>query len=594
MSTNITSELISEIERIKNGTSDDSNNLYELSKDGMMEILQGMVSDTGVCEQILGETYGDIYNRIGELDKPDMFYEWAGNMLAGKVNGYISLHPEAAVDENAEAAATDNVKPPRNTDDKYGKSGSIDVNKQGKNGKKIGIIIGIVAALIFVCAGTIYGVRKHQATVRAENLAKAEDILRESLELEDEWKADGDNSDKDFDRLKEMYQEMIDLGYAEGYYQMGSLYDDEDYEGLDYDKAYEYYQTAADMGSANGYNGIALLYYNGHHFDKDIDKAKEYYDLAIDMGSAYAAGSVGNYYNGDGSEGYEADMSKAMEYYIKTIELSEQSIVSQSFYSSYLRGVGLGYLRGNGVEQDVEKGLDLLTRGADLGDQNAAENLGTYYLRTYDDIGISQNVELGFKYAEMAAELGDSEGYNVIALYYEKEKEYDKAIEYIEKAIALEPERPHLYFNASGFYMDIDDYETALEYAKLSDEHGSDWAVNNRIGVCYDWLGDQDMALEYYLKSIEKEENVDGSNYKNAGDIYYSREEYEEAVEYFRQGMEHGNSNAAFMLGICYGNAKGVSFDGAKSKEYCLKAKEMGCTSENLDKWIEDLTKAGY
>lgn len=537
MSIKVTTEIISEIEKLKNNTSEDPNNLYTLTQEGVTEIIESLVEGVNIREQLKQEVYTDIYNRIAELQEPTQFYQWVKTLIAEHID----------------------IKP---------------IAKNSKAGSSKAWLVGAAAVVIIalVCVGGFLGMKKHQETVRVSNLAKANELLKECAELEDAWeKAD---EEPDMVKLEEMYQQIIALGSPDGYYEMGTIYESEESGKQDYDKAYEYYQQAADLGSANGYYGIGKLYYYGNHFEKDVEKAKEYYEKAIELGSAQAAGTVGNNYY-SGREGFEQSDEKAVEYWSKTIALCEQGdpTVDTSFYSSYLRGVGNSYATGTGVEQNTAYGLELMAKAGDLGDSIAANNLGWYYLVNYENIDVEQNVELGLKYANLAAELGDPYGYNAIAWYYHKEGDEEKCEEYLEKAISLESDNPELYYNIAGNLKSWEVYDKAIRYYEKAEELGSERAVNYQIGRCYEDMGDDDNALVYYLKSIEAQENLEGANYWNVAAIYTNRGDYEKAIPYFQKAGEAGSDNAINnMIGFCYGNLGNMD----RAIEYMLKSVESG------------------
>ena len=53
----------------------------------------------------------------------------------------------------------------------------------------------------------------------------------------------------------------------------------------------------------------------------------------------------------------------------------------------------------------------------------------------------------------------------------------------------------------------------------------------------------KDLALQYYLKSVSiQEKNTGGSifvdSYSNIGDIYYKKNNYKKAVEYYQEALK--------------------------------------------------------
>ena len=63
-------------------------------------------------------------------------------------------------------------------------------------------------------------------------------------------------------------------------------------------------------------------------------------------------------------------------------------------------------------------------------------------------------------------------------------------------------------------------------------------------------------------------------------------QDYEQAVYWFRQAAEQGNSYAQFYLGCCYDNGKGVPKDKQEAIYWYYKSADQGnmCAEEALDR----------
>ena len=175
--------------------------------------------------------------------------------------------------------------------------------------------------------------------------------------------------------------------------------------------------------------------------------------------------------------------------------------------------------------------------------------------------------------------------YNRIGLAYFNKGEYDKAIEYDEKSLAL-------YLGAGG----PDDPNVALNY--------------NNIGLAYTQKGEYDKAIGYfektlalYFKILGPEHPEVATTYNQLGLAYFKTGEYDRAVECNEKalairlkafdpehpyvGMSYGN------LGSLYAK-KGMT---AKAMDYLLKAKEIHLKkhgpqhpeTKNIQKWIDSL-----
>lgn len=68
---------------------------------------------------------------------------------------------------------------------------------------------------------------------------------------------------------------------------------------------------------------------------------------------------------------------------------------------------------------------------------------------------------------------------------------------------------------------------------------------------------------------------------KKVGELYYKKQDFENAIKSFTKACDKGNGASCYNLGMFYYNAKGVKQDNAKAKEFFQKACkfkfERGC-----------------
>ena len=131
--------------------------------------------------------------------------------------------------------------------------------------------------------------------------------------------------------------------------------------------------------------------------------------------------------------------------------------------------------------------------------------------------------------------------YNEIGLAYDNQGNYPKALEYYEKAMAIDekvlgtdhPDTAIDYNNIGGVYWKQGDYPKALKYIGkaldikvrvLGSDHPSTAYSYNNIGYVYDEQGDYDKALEYYKKALDIWERKFGSDHPNTNDVKRSIE----------------------------------------------------------------------
>jgi len=118
--------------------------------------------------------------------------------------------------------------------------------------------------------------------------------------------------------------------------------------------------------------------------------------------------------------------------------------------------------------------------------------------------------------------------------------EYEKAIEYFNKAIKQYSREGAAYYNRGNAYSElgkseeaIKDYLTSIE---LDSETGNQYAYNN-ISIEYDALGDYKNAIKYINLAI-KAYPKDGLYYMNRGSYNLELENFDQAVKDYEKAGE--------------------------------------------------------
>ena len=166
--------------------------------------------------------------------------------------------------------------------------------------------------------------------------------------------------------------------------------------------------------------------------------------------------------------GTTVNNQNAAEYFEKSAELGNQ-------YAKQL--LAFEFISGKKFEQDIDKGIPMLTECADSGNVFACYKLGNLYLR--GEI-VNQDLDKAEKYLLSAEDNGFTQ-YALGKLYLQKEK-YDiqKAISYFEKSADKNMQASYqlgilYFFGADGLEKDK---EKAIQYLNLSAEQGSEDAQN--------------------------------------------------------------------------------------------------------------------
>ena len=151
--------------------------------------------------------------------------------------------------------------------------------------------------------------------------------------------------------------------------------------------------------------------------------------------------------------------------------------------------------------------------------------------------------------------------FNNIAGVYCTQGNYEKALEYYEKALAIREKvlgKEHsstatTYNNMAGVYEDQGNYEKALEYNEkalvikekvLGKENPSTAITYGNMAVVYEDQGNYEKALEYNEKALVISEKVLGKEhpstatmYHNMAGVYHAQGNYEKALEYYEKAL---------------------------------------------------------
>jgi tetratricopeptide (TPR) repeat protein len=140
--------------------------------------------------------------------------------------------------------------------------------------------------------------------------------------------------------------------------------------------------------------------------------------------------------------------------------------------------------------------------------------------------------------------------------------DYDKAIEYYEKALELAPDSPGIYYELAFSYLYKGSPEEALRYSQKGIDFAAAQGADNDLPGLYDLKGSAlddldryEEAVEVYLDAINRFSVNNTRLYYNLGLTYYRMGDQDKARDSLAQSLIndpfHPSSN--FLLGkICY------------------------------------------
>ena len=218
---------------------------------------------------------------------------------------------------------------------------------------------------------------------------------------------------------------------------------------------------------------------------------------------------------------------------IKTASSAQAALIQEAFaHKEKLEG--------------VEKAIDWLLEKLDI-----YSECGMLFIFKDMLLGLLEK-DLDYKKAEIL---------NILGVSYRDIGDYNKAIEYHEKALeirinALGENQPELYNNLGISYDGLGDYNKAIEYHEKALEIRINTPGENQnhrniirsyvfLGKIYYGLGDYGKAIEYYEKALEIEINTLDENHPDIADSYYNLGaaynglgDYNKAISFFEKALE--------------------------------------------------------
>jgi tetratricopeptide (TPR) repeat protein len=238
---------------------------------------------------------------------------------------------------------------------------------------------------------------------------------------------------------------------------------------------------------------------------------------------------------------------------ITKILFGEKSIKTANFYNS----LGVAYQHNNDSESALANyliAIDLYSIN-ESEDPNIISNLGSLYFE-------KKEYDIALNYLQKANHIQPNNSLTIrkIGLIYAEKKEFDKALTYLNQSenILLEIkddssrlELAFLYSNyAANIFENLKEYEKCIFYSKKTlslyselydNNHGYVLSCIINIGRYYELNGDYDKAAEYFEQSLPKVKILGeyhpevAISYHNIGNIWYSIKDYDKALEYFEK-----------------------------------------------------------
>ena len=169
---------------------------------------------------------------------------------------------------------------------------------------------------------------------------------------------------------------------------MAGIYSDSNNKLYNMDKAIELYKDCAENDSDSfSMFRLGSIYFNGNGVEKNTVLGLQYLDHAAKSGNKYAKITMAGIYSNGDNEFY--DMNKAIRLYKDCAE-NENDPDTFSMYR-----LGAIYIKGKGVEKNIELGLHYLNNAIDEGNSFAKVTLADFYAdSTHSRYNITKAIQL--------------------------------------------------------------------------------------------------------------------------------------------------------------------------------------------------------
>jgi len=401
----------------------------------------------------------------------------------------------------------------------------------------------------------------------------------------------------------------------------------------DYKISVQWSQKGIALHSAEAYAGLALMYVCSYGVRLNPDEATKLYLQGGELGSSIAFSNLGVMYaNGSG---VKKDDQRAMEYFQKAIDLDGKNdiaienlnAVSKRVYEKYVPQagndhnaafqVGLLYLNGWHVAQDVPRGERYLKLAHQLGNKDALFKLGEWLMqkaksqaqmrrnkfdnpdvRVISLDGLEEYREAAFDYLKQAAEHAHPEALFTLGAWHEERalKTFQKtAHDYYVLAVkqnhhqkAYEKVAPKMLLEV-GFFLEVKNYKSAFEICKPLAACGNAEAqlqLSLMYMQCLHVAPDHVQAEFFLVQAFKlipnRFEEVLPPVLRNALN-FLKNENYKAAFEIYKPLVACGNAEAQLRLGLMYLQGLHVAHDPEQAERLLLQA------FEQEPKWLEEM-----
>lgn len=178
-------------------------------------------------------------------------------------------------------------------------------------------------------------------------------------------------------------------------------------------------------------------------------------------------------------------------------------------------------------------------------------NLGWFYFRDMD------NIEKAVEFLEKGIDVDPNyaPNYSFLAHIYLKEGNYDKAIEYVKKARDIDPYYAFTYYALASCYKAEGDFTNAMKHCKIAIKKDPKlFLAYSLLGFLFEENNEYDKAIKMYEKSIKGDpDHLD--SYLGLERIYEERKEYKRLLRLYNKRIRRKLDTASAYYG------RGLTYD---------------------------------
>lgn len=185
-------------------------------------------------------------------------------------------------------------------------------------------------------------------------------------------------------------------------------------------------------------------------------------------------------------------------------------------------------------------------------------NSGAWYGVAYSNELRGGDINKSLAAYEKAIEhdISYKEAYYYASIIYGDQGNYEKAVEYLDKVISLNPEDFVAYNDLGSIYESLGAYEKAIEELKKSIEINDNYHLSHfNLGVVYKALGRYEEAIEEYKKAAEL--SCERNPYLNMSALYIENNELDKAEEILTEGISRLEDHVLYYNRACVYRKKG-------------------------------------